>query len=79
MGLVSTQRRSSYGQPWDDEEICMSSYEVCRHHQVYPGMGQGPDVSPLHHCIMSANEKVASRLFDQSEAEKLAHDPSDEF
>ena len=34
MGLVSTQRRSSCGQPWDDEEICMSSYEVCRHQQL---------------------------------------------
>ena len=49
MGLVSTPRRSSYGQPWGDEQICMSSYEVRRHHTLYPGMGQGPNVSPRHH------------------------------
>ena len=75
MGLVSTQRRSSYGQPWGDEEICMSSYEVCRHR------GCRGKVPMYHPSSVSANQRAASLLFDQSEPEKLAHedDGDDEF
>ena len=35
---------------------------------------------PMYHpSFMSANERAASLSFDQSEDEKLVHDPSDEF
>ena len=73
MGLVSTQRRSSYGQPWSDEEICMSSYEVCRHHQLYPGMGQGPNVSPQLHVSQWEGCIIIYWPI------RGVHDPSDEF
>ena len=53
----------------------MSSYEVCRHR------GCRGKVPMYHPSSVSANQKPASLLFDQSEAEKLAHeeDSDDEF
>ena len=81
MGLVSTQRRSSYGQPWGDEEICMSSYEVCRHHTLYPGMGQGPNVSPscqsmrgLRHFYLT-NQRPRNSLMKMTEMMKSLLSP----
>ena len=47
-----------------------------------PGSTRGWGKVPMYHPgFMSVNERAASPLFDQSEAEKLAHedDRDDEF